>query len=324
MKEQKVMRHAIGIDFGGTSVKLGLVNDKGQIKGRKRIVTKDASTKEAWLDAVAGGLQELCREEGCDAAGLAGIGVGVPGFVDYERGFIYDLPNVPGWKGVHLVELIESRTKLKTRVDNDVNTMALGECTFGAGRTYQNAVFVTLGTGVGGGLLINNQLYRGAYHMAGEIGHVSIDLHGIKSPQGRGGLEQYVGNQRLVARVVKELETGRASTINDRCGGDRSKITMEMVNYAANQDRDPVALELYDYMADCLACAFASVTYLIQPQAIIIGGGVASAGVVLFDPLRRHLNERLSPYFAERLEIKMAELGNDAGLIGCATLALLD
>lgn len=323
MKEQAGARHAIGVDFGGTSVKLGLVNDRGQIKGRKKIVTKDLATREAWLDAVAQGIEELCPSAERAEKKLAGVGVGVPGFVDYDRGFIYDLPNVPGWKGVPLVEMMESRLHLKTRVDNDVNAMALGECTFGAGRTYQHAVFVTLGTGVGGGLLINNQLYRGAYHMAGELGHVSIDMNGIRSPQGRGGLEQYVGNQRLVARIVKELENGRPSVLREKCGGDFSKITMEMCNYSAHEG-DALALEIYEFMADCLACAFASVTYLIQPQAFIIGGGVASVGAPLFEPLRRKLAERLSPYFAERIEIKHAELGNDAGLIGSATLALME
>jgi glucokinase len=319
MKDSQNVRHAIGVDFGGTSVKMALVNEKGQIKGRKKVSTKEASTIDAWLRVVAQAVDEL---RGDLPSPIAGVGVGVPGFVDYDRGYIYELTNVPGWKGVNLVELLEARLKARVRVDNDVNAMALGECTFGAGRTYQHAMFVTLGTGVGGGLLINNALYRGAYHMAGEIGHLSIDMNGIPSPQGRGGLEQYVGNQQLVARVVKALEKGRPSIIREKCGGDFSKITMEMVNYSSHEG-DALAIETYDFMADCLACAFASVTYLIQPQAFIIGGGVASVGHILFDPLRKHLSERLSPYFAERIEIKSAELGNDAGMIGSATLAMM-
>lgn len=321
MSEQTVRRYGVGVDFGGTAVKMALVDEKGAIKARERVATKDLPGREAWLDAVAAAYRRLAAQ----AQGpVIGAGIGVPGFVDYDRGYIYELPNVPGWKGVPLVELLQAKLGAKVRVDNDVNVMALGECTFGAGRTYKHAVFATLGTGVGGGLLINNQLYRGAHHMAGELGHVSIDMNGIRSPQGRGGLEQYVGNARLVARVVKELEAGRASVIRTRCGGDFSAITMEMVNLAANEDRDPLALETYVYMADCLACAFASVTYILQPQAFIVGGGVASAGEVLFGPLRRALADRLSPVFAERIEIKLAELGNDAGVVGGATLALIE
>jgi glucokinase len=322
MKETTV-RYAIGIDFGGTSVKIALVNEKGQIKARRKIVTKDVAGREAWLDAAAAAIGELRGKGAGEEKTVIGVGVGVPGFVDFDRGFIYDLPNVPGWTGVNLAERLEQRLGMRARIDNDVNAMALGECTFGAGRTYQHAVFVTLGTGVGGGLLINNQLYRGAYHMAGEIGHVPIDMNGVKTPTGRGGLEQYVGNRQIVAWVVERLKKGRPSMLRDMVKGDFSKIEPLTMQNAAEQG-DALALESYDYMADCLATAFASVAYLIQPQAIIIGGGMSAAGKILLDPLRKHLQERLSPYFHERLEVKLAELGNDAGVIGSATLVMLD
>lgn len=320
MKSGKT-RHAVGVDFGGTFIKMALVNDKGVVQSRAKIPTKDAVGLDAWMDAVAKGLEQLKGKK--DAGELAGIGVGVPGFVDYERGFIYDLANVPGWTGVHLAAQLEKRFNVHVRIDNDVNVMALGECTFGAGRAYQHAVFVTLGTGVGGGLLVNNKLYRGAFSMAGEIGHMSINMDGIKSPQGRGGLEQYVGNRRIVERAVKLLEQGRQSLIRDMVKGDWSAITPEVIGQAANKG-DKLAIEVYDFVADCLAAAFASVTYLIQPQAFIVGGGVAQSGSILFDPLRKHLGERLSPFFAERIEVKTAELGNDAGVIGAATLALIE
>ena len=322
MKEGKT-RHAVGIDFGGTFIKMALVNEKGEVQSRAKIPTKEAVGLDGWMDAVAKGLEQLRGRKGGGADELAGIGVGVPGFVDYERGFIYDLANVPGWTGVHLAPQIEKRFNVHVRIDNDVNAMALGECTFGAGRAYQHAVFVTLGTGVGGGLLFNNKLHRGAYSMAGEVGHMSINMDGIKSPQGRGGLEQYVGNRRIVERAVKQLEQGKSSLIRDMVKGDWSAITPEVIGQAANKG-DKLALDVYDFVADCLAAAFASVTYLIQPQAFIVGGGVAQSGGILFDPLRRHLGERLSPFFAERIEVKTAELGNDAGVIGAATLVMME
>jgi glucokinase len=146
-------------------------------------------------------------------------------------------------------------------------------------------------------------------------------MNGIKSPQGRGGLEQYVGNRRLVERTIAKLEAGAKSLLDDLCGGDRAAITVEMIGEAARQG-DALGLETFDFLADCLAAAFASVTYLIQPQAFIVGGGISLNGATLFEPLRRHLHERLSPVFAERVEIKPAALGNDAGLIGGATLAM--
>ncbi len=319
MTKPAEIRQAVGIDFGGTSVKLAVVDETGQIKARARFATEEANGVANWIDLVAQLLDTMLTDEVKAAGPLAGIGVGVPGFVDYERGFVYNLTNVPGWRAVELAPTLEKRFNLRARVDNDVNVMALGECTFGAGRAYQNAVFVTLGTGVGGGLLINNKIYRGAYSMAGEIGHISIDMNGIQAPTGKGGVEQYVGNRRIVERALKQIQEGRKSIIMDLAKGDMRAVTPELIAQAAQQD-DQLALETFDFVADCLATMFASVSYLIQPQAFIVGGGVAQSGPILFDPLRKHVDERLISYFSERLVIKTAELGNDAGVIGAATL----
>ena len=314
---------AVGIDFGGTFVKMALVNDHGEVKARTRFSMENVKSREAWMTEVEKGIAELKKVSGHPRFAYTGIGIGVPGFVDHERGYIYELPNVPGWNGVHLVELMEARFNKRVHVDNDVNVMALGECTFGAGRVYQHAVFVTLGTGVGGGLLINNKLYRGAYGMAGEIGHMSIQMYGIKSPQGFGGLEQYIGNRRLIEKAVKELKAGRKSLIAKLVGGDLAQVTPKIMAQAAARG-DKLALEIFDFMADCLATMFSSVTYLLQPQVFIVGGGVSKSGDVLFKPLHKHLRERLSPHFIDRVEIKPAELGDDAGVIGGATMALME
>lgn len=316
------MRYAIGIDFGGTSVKLALVNERGQIKARRRFVTKDAPGQNGWLDRVQLEVHDILSKEGAGRQ-VVGAGVGVPGFVDFERGYIYDLPNVPGWTGVQLGDLLAQRLNMRARIDNDVNAMALGECTFGAGRTYQHAVFVTLGTGVGGGLLINNKLYRGAHSMAGEIGHVSIDRHGIRAPTGFGGVEQYVGNRRIIERMEKEIDTGRKTILLDLVKGDRKQLSPKVLKDAADQG-DALALEILDDVTDCLATAFASITYILQPQAFIVGGGVAEDAKLLFQLLRKNVEKRLSPHFYKYLEIKPAELSSDAGVIGCATLALID
>ena len=316
------MRYAIGIDFGGTSVKIALISERGQIVARRKFVTQEVQGHAGWLDRVESEVAGLRAGEGAGKT-IVGVGVGVPGFVDYERGFIYDLPNVPGWTGVQLGTLLEGRLHMRARIDNDVNAMALGECTFGAGRTYQHAVFVTLGTGVGGGLLINNKLYRGSHSMAGEIGHVSIDRNGVKSSTGFGGVEQYVGNRRIVEYILKQLEAGRPSLMDKLVGGDRSQITPRILKDAADQG-DALAVEILDYVTDCLATAFASITYVLQPQAFIVGGGVAEDAKLLFQLLRKNVEKRLSPHFAKLIEIKPAELSSDAGVIGCATLALLE
>jgi glucokinase len=317
-------RYAVGIDFGGTFIKMALVDDEGRIVSRRKIPTRQLSGQAAWLDALSGGVKELAAAGVAgEAVTLSGLGIGVPGFVDFERGHIFTLPNVAGWENVQLAALMEERTGLRVRVDNDVNVMAIGECTFGAGRTFQHAVFITLGTGVGGALLLNNRMYRGAYHMAGEIGHMTVDLNGISSPTGFGGLEQYVGNRRIVERAIRYLEDGQPSMLDEMCGGDRSQIDPRMIDEAASQG-DQVGITVYDETADYLAAALASVTYLLQPQAFIIGGGVGQSGPPLYDPLRRHLQRRLSPHFFDRVQIKKASLGNDAGVIGGATMVLME
>jgi len=323
MTIKKPKRVGLGVDFGGTFVKLALVNEEGKILARKKHSTKKVTTREEWVEALADGLAVLVKEASVKEEQLCGMGVGVPGFVDFERGYIHNLTNVPGWTGVYLAKILRKRFGLRAFVDNDVNVMAMGECMFGAGKGLKNAVFVTLGTGVGGGMVINGELYRGAHSMAGEIGHVSIARDGIVSPEGRGGLEQYVGNVRLIARAVKELKKGRKSRIRELVNDNLDEVTPKEIAQAAAEG-DALGIEIFDFMADCLATALASVTYLLQPEAFIIGGGVAQSGKVLFDPLKEKLTERLSPFFAERIEIKRAKLGNDAGVIGGAALALAE
>jgi glucokinase len=313
------MKWALGADFGGTSLKLARVDELGQIVAREQVPSEAIGSPSDWIGIVARTLDAWSRPEGAGAP--CGIGVGVPGFVDFERGFIHELTNIEGWVGVPLVRLLEERFRIPARVDNDANAMAVGEMRFGIGKGYRHAVFVTLGTGVGGALLVDGRLYRGAHSMAGEIGHLSIDWQGPASPQGRGTLERYVGNRQLTERALRRIASGAAPSLARRAGGDPGGITPRWLAEAA-MEGDPDAIAIFDEAADCLAAAFATLTYTLQPEVFIVGGGVAQSGEILFEPLRRHLRERLSPCFAERVEIRPARLGADAGVIGAAALVL--
>lgn len=314
MKPQTASK-AIGIDFGGTSVKIGLMDAAGRILAESRFFTAEAASQSKWLDQI-GMITATWKAQGHR---LVGMGVGVPGFTDFARGFIYNLTNVPGWSSVPLAAIMRKKFNLPVFVDNDVNAMALGEHIHGAGRGMKHAFFATLGTGVGGALVINGRLYRGAYSMAGEIGHVPIRMNGKKSAEGRGGLETYVGSRHIVQSAVSALRRGKPSLISAMVKGKLHTITPKVIAGAAARG-DKLALAIMDNAADCLATAFASVTYLLQPEAIIVGGGMAGSGRVLFEPLRRHLAERLHKYFATRIKIIPAVLGARAGMIGCATL----
>jgi glucokinase len=322
MNEVVAERFALGVDFGGTTIKMGLVNGSGELLERRKIDTSKADTPESWLDAVDRGVDALAKVAGLARGDLAGMGVGIPGFIDFQRGHIFTLPNVPGWDDVHFVRMAEDRLGMRVFADNDVNVMALGECTFGAGRLYRHAVFMTLGTGVGGALLLDGRLYRGGHSLAGEIGHMSIDMNGTVSPTGRGVLESYIGNRRLVERAVKAMEEGASSSLRERVGEAYEGLTVKMIAEEAARG-DELSCEIFDFAATCLATACSSLAYILQPQAFIVGGGVSRSGEALFGPLRKHLKERLSPVFLDRLEIKRAKLGNQAGMIGAACLPLM-
>lgn len=310
---------ALAVDFGGTSVKLAAVDPSAHILARTSFDTASAPGVDLWLDAVSAASRALLSSLPAGAA-FSAVGVGVPGFVDFAKGFVHDLANVPGWTAVPLADRLRDRFHLPVAVENDVNAMAAGECAHGAGAGFRDAVFVTLGTGVGGGILINGRLHRGAHSMAGEIGHVSVDLHGPASPMGIGGVEQYVGNRHIAEYAAARLRRGVSSTLAQACSGNYDAITPKHIAEAAAAG-DALALETFDFVAMCLASMLASVSYVLQPEAYIIGGGVANAGAVLFDPLKKHLAQRLSPHFLSRLQILPAALGSDAGLVGCATLA---
>jgi glucokinase len=310
-------RIAIGIDFGGTLTKVGLVDEAGSILDRSCFATAEAPSPPEWLNRIESAISGFKP----DRRRIAGIGAGMPGFVDFKRGFIHQLTNIPGWQNEKIAQKLSTRFKTPAFIDNDVNAMALGECTFGAGREYSDAFFVTLGTGVGGAVYINGALYRGAHSMAGEIGHVPILMNGRKTREGRGGLEVYVGVKNITRMAMEGLRSGRKSLIADLSQGKAEHITPKLICDAARAG-DPLALEIFDKIADRLATAFAGVTYLIQPEVIIVGGGISNCGRPLFNPLRSHLNERLNPIFASRVSVRHAALGENAGLIGCACLAL--
>lgn len=312
MKPKK--RLAIGVDFGGTEIKMGLVEESGRLLDAFGFASCEADTRPKWFARVGEGIQRLAH-----GRRLCGIGIGVAGFTDFKRGLIHSMLHVPGWTNVSLARLARKQWGLPAYVDNDVNAMAIGECAYGAGRKYRNALLVTLGTGVGGAVVIDGALYRGAYSMAGEIGHMSIDWQGHRTPEGRGGLETYVGNRQISDYAVRAIRLGRHTAISRLVNNDLKAITPRIIAQAAAQG-DKLAQEIFDFAADCLATAFASATYLLQPQVIVVGGGVAQSGTVLFKPLRMHLKERLSPYFAERIKVVPARLGQQAGMIGCAAL----
>lgn len=304
------MKLAIGIDFGGTSIKSGLVRGGEILRRGTPIDTQACGGVEATIAAMIAVVEQLRA-----GAEIQALGVGLPGMVDFTEGIVHELTNVAGWHSVRLRARLQERTGLPTTIENDANAMAYGEWQFGAAKSGRDVVCMTLGTGVGGGLILNGQLYRGARFGAGEIGHMSIDYRGGPGSYGnRGALESYVGNAQIAQRAQALYTAAGTAKSLQQC-------TPAALSQAAASG-DPVAIELWAAIGLEIGTALASVIWLLNPDTIVIGGGVAKAGEILFGPIRRAIVARTLDVFHESLRIVPAGLDNDAGIIGSAALAL--
>lgn len=301
---------SVGIDFGGTSVKLGVCRGGDLLCTDEPIPTSDFNGPDALIGEMAARVARL-RQNHSD---IAAIGVGVPGLVDFERGFVHELTNVPGWKQVSLKDVLGAKTGLPVLVENDANAMAYAEFRYGAARGLKNVVGLTMGTGIGGGLVLNGKMYRGTACVAGEIGQMSIDHQGRCGHYGNvGALEKYTGNREIAEHAVQRYAEANIHKRPEDC-------TPKELAEAANAG-DDIARQIWDDVAGWLGTALTSIAWLLNPDAFVIGGGVAQAGDLIFDPLKRKVRSMLSQVVWENLQILPARFSNEAGIIGNAALA---
>jgi glucokinase len=302
---------AIGIDFGGTTVKFGVVEGGKIIARTPPVVTREHANHELLLKAIKEKIAKL-REQNPE---VVAIGAGLPGMIDSVNGRVYQLSNVPGWENVPLTALLEEWTGLPAAIDNDANAMAYAEWLYGAGRGGANVVCVTLGTGVGGGLILDRKLYRGSELGAGEIGQMIIDPDGPKGQYGNDGvLEKYVGHFQITERAQALYRDSGLTKSEEEC-------SPEALQKAADSG-DEIARQLWEEVGCAIAITLCNIVWLLNPDRIVIGGGVANAGEYVFAPIRRVITQRTMKIFHETLTIEPAKLGNDAGIIGSAALAL--
>ncbi|MBU0478711.1 ROK family glucokinase [bacterium] len=309
----------IGVDLGGTNLKTGLVNMDGKIL--KKIIADTGESKDIVLKQIVEAIENIISKTGKDKSEIIGIGIGSPGLVDSEKGIIHGLTNIKGFENVHMKEYVESALDIPTSIDNDVNVMAYGELKCGAGKDAMNIVCLTLGTGVGGGIIIDGNIYRGSSLSAGEIGHIPVNVDGPKCIcSGRACLESYIGKDRIIKRTIEKLIQRKESMILKLVDGDLEKITPKIV-YEAAEKGDMLAIEIWKETAQYLATALTGVINFLNPEIIVIGGGIANAGKYIFDPLRDMIKKRVFPFLAEKIQIVHAQLGDEAGVVGSAMLA---
>ena len=313
----KKTKYAIGVDLGGTNIKLGIVTSTGRILKKISIRTEAEKGPRKVIDNIIAGINELTA---VSKSRISGIGIGSPGVVTPGKGIVEDPPNLPGWKKVNIGKVISQKFKTHVHVDNDANAAAIGELTFGSGRKYKSFIMITLGTGVGGGIVINKKIYHGDFGAAGEIGHISIDYKGPKCNCGSYGcIEAYAGNQYLRDRVRHQLKKHSESKLWKIIGNDLSKVSPRNIQGAA-ESGDAFSKSVIDELGVYLGSAFASLVNVLDVSVFIIGGGIAGFGNPLFDSIRKTISSRVMAPIRPRVRVLPARLKNDAGIKGASAL----
>ncbi len=307
------MKHhpTIAVDFGGTSIKTGVIQEGRILERAEPLPTPEFDSPAAIIDAMCRTIRGLMQRH----PDVGAVGLGMPGWVDFHKGVLYQLTNVAVWKEeVPVREIMQRELGLPIVLDNDANCMAYAEWKLGAGRGLSSLVCLTLGTGLGGGVIVDHHLLRGRRISTGELGQTSIHYRGRVGPFGnRGAIEEYIGNNEMAADAVERYAKAGIRR-------DLSECTPRHLELAARQG-DAIAREIYHDLAEKLACLILNMMYALVPEAFVIGGGVARAGDLLFQPLREILHEQLFFIHDEDLRLLPAQFGADAGLIGAGLMA---
>ena len=305
-----------GIDIGGTSVKLGLFTQEGELLDNWEIPTRKEDKGGFILQDVAASVEGKIKEKSLNKEDIVGIGIGVPGPVT-EDGTVVQCVNL-GWGTFNVANEMKALTGLETKVGNDANVAALGEMWQGGGKGYKNLIMVTLGTGVGGGVILDGNILTGSNGAAGEIGHITVSYDETESCNctKHGCLEQFASATGIVKEAKRILEKSEeASTLRNVPALSAKAI------FDAAKEGDALALRSVDQLGRYLGIALSHVSAVVDPQAFVIGGGVSKAGDMLTEVIRKHYEQNVMLALKGK-EFKLALLGNDAGIYGSAKLIL--
>ncbi len=313
----KTEKLVLGVDLGGTNIKIGIVSQEGKILTKNDVKTEAHLGPKTVIKNIEKGINEILKNKKIK---LSGIGIGAPGIVSTKKGIVQNPPNLPGWDEIPLGAILKKKFGVKVNVENDANAAAIGELIFGAGKKYSSFVMVTLGTGVGGGIIYNRKLYRGEIGGAGEIGHISINPNGPRCNCGSTGcIEAYAGNHYLKEFVKKDLKNHPSSKIWELVNNDLEKVSPRMIQMAAELG-DVYAKEIILDLGVNLGIAFSSLSNVLDISTFIIGGGVAGFGKPLFTSIKTTMISRVLTPLKNRINIVPAKLKNEAGILGASSL----
>ncbi|MFZ5632818.1 MAG: ROK family protein [Bacillota bacterium] len=314
-------RYIVGVDLGGTKIYTALADSRGRIVAETRVPTGAAEGPDAVIGRIAETVHRVVSLAPPAGAAPAALGIGAPGPLDPVGGVVHSAPNL-GWREVPLRQKLEDTLGIPALVENDANLAALGEYSFGAGRGARHMVYVTVSTGIGGGLILDGRIYRGAGGGAGEVGHMVVEPDGPLCGCGRRGcLESLASGTAMAARARELVEAGLGKAILREAGGNPERVTAVSVSRAAAAgDREAVAI--ISRAGAYLGMGLASVVNLINPERLVLGGGALEAGGPLWDAMERELSARALPSSLDRVTVVRSGLGHRSGLMGAIALAM--
>jgi glucokinase len=322
MAESGRDRPVLAVDLGGTKIVAALISGAGEILSREYSPTLAEEGVDAVIRRILTTATALVKNVDLPYSSLSGIAIAAAGAIDSVKGIVTDSPNLPGWHNIPLKDEIEKATGVRTFVINDATAAALGEHRFGAGRGVSNLIYLTVSTGIGGGIIIDGKLYSGVSGSAGEMGHMTIDLNGPRCNCGNVGCLEVLASGKAVAREAQRIiAQGAKTAILDLAEGDPQYVTAQTVATAAHKG-DAVALSIINKAATYLGVGLVNLVNIFNPEMIIVGGGMGKMGELLLKPARKVVSERAFPFPASVVRIVSSELGDNSGVFGAVAFVV--
>ncbi len=313
---------ALGIDLGGTKILTAVANAEGKMLSRDHSITPAKEGQPAVVKSILESVGRALAQAHIAVPDLTAVGVGAPGLSNPETGVLFTSPNLPGWRDVPLRDIIEKELGTKAFLINDANAAAVGELYFGAGRGARNFIYITVSTGIGGGIIIDGKIYTGSIGVAGEPGHMTIDDEGPPCNCGNRGCWEALASGTALAREARNrINEGATTSILEYGGGDPARINAEVIHEAA-QAGDNLAAELIARTAYYLGVGLANLINIFNPEVIVIGGGLSNIGDRLLKPAFEEAGRRAFKQAYQAVRFARAELGRNSGVLGAAAFAL--
>ena len=312
----------LGVDLGGSKILTAVVKPGGEMLSSDESATPATEGRDIVIQSILDSAHSALRQASCTISEISAIGIGAPGISNPEAGILFTSPNLPGWRNVLLRDIIQNKLDKKTFLINDANAAALGELYFGAAQGTHNFIYITLSTGIGGGIVINGKIYTGAIGTAGEVGHMTIDDNGPLCNCGNKGCWEALASGTALAREAKHrIKDGTRTSILKYVDGDSEKVTAQIIHSAAEQG-DKLAKDLITRTGYYVGVGMANLINIFNPELIVIGGGLSNIGDMLLKPAFKVAAERSYKEAFQAVRFVSAGLGRNSGVLGAAAFAL--